>query len=66
MSFESVQKLCECRLGRTQIPGESEAIAAVPVSDLVKGLREIQKSIPRWSKQGGRKGYLEFVSQFLP
>lgn len=64
--FESVQELCEWRLGRTQIPGESEAGSAVPVSDLVKGLREIQKSIPRWSKQGGRKGYLEFVSQFLP
>jgi len=29
-------------------------------------MREILKSIPRWSRQGGRKGYLDFISQYLP
>ncbi len=62
--FLSVQEICEFRLGRRPMTGES--VRALPVSDLVKGLREIQKSIPRWTKQRGRKGYLDFVSEFLP
>jgi hypothetical protein len=35
-------------------------------TEVIRALREIQKSIPRWSRQGGRKGYLDFVSQYLP
>ena len=65
MVFKSVQEICEWRLGRA--PGEpTDPDSALPVSVLVKALREIQKSIPRWSKQGGRQGYLEFVGQYLP
>jgi hypothetical protein len=64
--FLSVQKLCEWRLGRSSVPGETETESGIPVSELVKSLREIQKSIPRWSRQGGREGYLDFVSQYLP
>ena len=65
--FLSVQKMCEWRLGRSSFPGEAdEMVSGIPVSELVKCLRQIQKSIPRWSRQGGRKGYLDFVSQYLP
>ena len=65
--FGSVQTMCEWRLGRSSFPGETAMPAkGMPASDLVKCLREIQKSIPRWSRQGGRKGYLDFVSQYLP
>lgn len=65
--FLSVQKMCEWRLGRSLFPGDTVANeAGMPASELVKALREIQKSIPRWSRQGGRKGYLDFVSQYLP
>jgi hypothetical protein len=65
--FLSVQRVCELRLGRSPFPGETaELESGMPVSELVRCLREIQKSIPRWSRQCGRKGYLDFVSQFLP
>jgi hypothetical protein len=65
--FRSVQAMCEWRLGRSSFPGETAMPElGIPVSELVKCLREIQKSIPRWSRQGGRKGYLDFVSQYLP
>ena len=64
--FMSVQTICEWRMGKSTFPGETEITKPVPVSELVKSLREIQKSIPRWTRQGGRKGYLEFVSQYLP
>ena len=65
--FLTVEKMCEWRLGRSAFPGETaEPVSGMPVSVLVKCLREIQKSIPRWSQQGGRKGYLDFVGQYLP
>ena len=65
--FLSVQKMSEWRLGRSSFPdGGGEMVAGISVSELVKSLRQIQKSIPRWSRQGGRKGYLDFVSQYLP
>lgn len=65
--FRSVQAMCEWRLGRSAFPGETAMPeSGMPVSELVKCLREIQKSIRRWSRQGGRKGYLDFVSQYLP
>jgi hypothetical protein len=65
--FRSAQTICEWRLGRSSFPGETAMPeSGMPVSELVKCLREIQKSIPRWSRQGGRKGYLDFVSQYLP
>jgi hypothetical protein len=63
--FASVQQICEWRLGRS--PGEAEipVAEAIPVSELVACLREIQKSVPRWTRQGGRRGYLDFVSQYI-
>jgi hypothetical protein len=65
--FQSVQRMCEWRLGRALFPGDGEMPEAViPVSRLVRCLREVQKSIPRWSQRGGRKGYLDFISEFLP
>jgi hypothetical protein len=64
--FTWVQSLCEARLGRPLPSGETLPLTAVPVSTLVRCLREIQKSIARWSRQGGRRGYLDFVSRYLP
>lgn len=64
--FRSVQTICEWRLGRSPFPGETAVELGMPVSELVKCLRKIQRSIPRWSGLGGRKGYLDFVSQYLP
>lgn len=65
--FQSVQSVCEFRLGRGS-PADQPAApeSLTPLSDLVQCLRQIQKSIPRWSRQGGRRGYLDFVGQYLP
>ena len=65
--YQSVHGICEWRLGRSAGPIQMpDPTAAIPVSLLVRCLREIHKSIQRWSKQGGRKGYLDFVSDYLP
>jgi hypothetical protein len=65
--FSSVQAACEWRLGRAVGPGETELEkSTVPVAIVVECLRKIQKSVPRWSQQGGRQGYLNFIGQYLP
>ena len=65
--FDEVRAMCEWRMGRAPFPGDplNETPLPLPASDIVAALREIGKSITRWSKLGGRKGYLEFVSQYI-
>ena len=65
--FEEVRAMCEWRMGRAGFPGDplNETPVPLPASVIVAALREIGKSITRWSKLGGRKGYLEFVSQYI-
>jgi hypothetical protein len=64
--FSAVQEMCEWRLGRIPLASNAETNAtAMPISELVDCLKQIQKSIPRWSKQGGRQGYLNFVRQYV-
>ena len=64
--FTSVKEMCEWRLGRQELAAEggNEPMPPIAVSELVRCLRKIQKSIRRWT-QFGRKGYLEFVSQYV-
>ena len=68
--FERVQFFCEWRLGRevlvdeegNPVPLQPEPI---PLEDLIACLKRIRSSIKLWNKQGGRQGYLNFVSQFI-
>ncbi len=65
--FSSVQAICEWRLGRAS-PLDSTGLpeSVVPIAQLVECLRKIQKSVPFRSQRGGRQGYLNFVSPYLP
>lgn len=63
--FDNVRSACEWRLGR-ELSGGETVEEALPVSELLRGLRTIQKSIPNWSKRGGRQGYLDFIIEYLP
>jgi hypothetical protein len=64
--FAAVKDMCEWRLGRQKL-GDPNDEPGVPiaVSALVACLRRIQKSIRLWNKEGGRKGYLDFVSRYI-
>lgn len=64
--FISAQKMCEWRLGRSPLSahaGMPGTVIAVP--EMVECLRRIRKSVRRWNRDGGRQGYLEFVSQYV-
>ena len=64
--FAAVKDMCEWRLGRRKLGDpEDKPGAPIAVSALVACLRRVQKSIRLWNKEGGRKGYLDFVSQYI-
>ena len=65
--FEATKEMCEFRLGRADLDAEEKAPDPQPisVSDLIDCLKRIEKSVRRWTKQGGRRGYLDFVSQYV-
>jgi hypothetical protein len=73
---ESVKAMCEWRLGRNSWADEGgralvdeggRPIEPAPktVDEIVACLKRIRRSIERWNKQGGRQGYLKFVSHFV-
>lgn len=68
--YAAVHAVCESRLrrgaeGDGPVPGDDLEVPAMPVEDLLTCLRRLRKSVERWNRSGGQRGYLEFVSQFL-
>lgn len=69
--YEQVQWVCEWRLGRGSLEtkkGDFKIGVPKPISvdEVLSCLRRVSKSVKMWNKQGGRRGYLEFVDQFFP
>lgn len=66
----SVKTMCDLRLAETTSL-EAENNGAVPQiepissDEMVLCLKRLQKSVQKWSKQGGRQGYLNFVGDFV-
>ncbi len=69
-AFDNVQFMCEWRLGRTHMENESGQAINIgmnpkTVAEIIACLKRIHKSIELWQKKGGRRGYFNFVSQFI-
>lgn len=71
-TFDAVRVMCEWRLGRreavhTDDEGKSDDIPmrTVTLDEMIACLKRIRSSIELWNKEGGRRGYLNFVSQFV-
>jgi hypothetical protein len=68
--YDSVLVMCEWRLGRAEI-GPAEGGATIPqpepitAAEIVACLKRIRKSVQRWTKEGGRRGYLTFVEGYV-
>ncbi len=66
-----VRNICEWYLGRQKLEDEGgksqDDLAPEPVSiDVILAcMKRVQKSANYWNKEGGRQGYLRFVSQFV-
>jgi hypothetical protein len=68
--YDLVETMCEWRLGREKLydkEGEPAEIPVEPVTldEIIACLKRVRKSINHWSREGGRRGYLTFVSQFI-
>ncbi len=66
--YDTVKSMCDWRLGRTEMGGERGGISTprvLAVEEIVACLKRIRKSVQKWSKRAGQKGYLTFVEQFI-
>ncbi len=68
--YDFVETMCEWRLGRERPfmkDGEPVEFPVEPITldEVMACLKRVRKSINRWSREGGRRGYLTFVSQFV-
>jgi len=41
-------------------------VSSITLSEMVDCLKRIRRSIQMWRKEGGRRGYFDFVGGFLP
>ena len=58
--------MCEWRLGRGAAPGGlSGSVDPLNLEALVLCLKKIRKSIDFWNKEYGKRGYLDFVGQYV-
>jgi lysyl-tRNA synthetase class II len=68
--FETVETMCEWRLGRERLLAEDDKPSDVTMEpktmdEIIACLKRVRKSIRRWNKESGRQGYLNFVSEFI-
>ncbi len=68
--MESVRAMCEWRLGRTKLQieeGKEKEMTLEPITvdEMIQCLKRIQHSVKKWNKMGGRKGYLDFIVQYV-
>ena len=66
--YSRVHHMCEFRLGREDLSaagGPEPELVPVGVDVMILCLKRIRKSVKTWSKQGGRRGYLSFIEQYV-
>lgn len=65
--YDAVKAICEWRMGNHESASDEEIEAIPPktLDEIIACLKRIRKSINLWTRQGGRQGYLTYVTQFL-
>ncbi len=69
--YDGMHSMAEWRLGRGggfEKDGEPVEIPIEPITaqEMVDCLKRIRKSIQKWTKWGGRTGYLNYIDDFFP
>jgi hypothetical protein len=64
--YDGLKMMCDWRLGRAELSresGQSDLPRPKPltVDEIIACLKRIRRSVQKWSKQGGRQGYLKFI-----
>jgi hypothetical protein len=68
--LENVRRMCEWRLGRSTLEDSSEnsremTPEPITIDEIVLCLKRVLKSVKRWNEEGGRRGYLDFIVQYV-
>jgi hypothetical protein len=68
--YQAVRQMCEWRLGRGELREEETrtplpAPEPITLNEVLACLKRIRKSVQKWNKRGGKRGYLQFVDQFI-
>lgn len=69
-AYDAAKAMCDLRLGRTSMEdekGRKIEAGGEPLTseEIIACLKRIVKSINTWYKRGGRRGYYEYVRQFI-
>ncbi|MGH9840272.1 MAG: hypothetical protein ACREEM_15930 [Blastocatellia bacterium] len=69
-AYDSVRGMCEWRLGRDHLKDKKgrnvdTEMSPRTVEEIIACLKRIRKSVEGWYKRGGRRGYYEFIRQFV-
>lgn len=67
--MEHVRGMCDWRLGRSaggsKPTGELPSPTPLTSDEMVLCLKRLLRSVQKWNKQGGRRGYLDFIVQYV-
>lgn len=64
--FEAVKEMADYRItGKAKDDDNEYEINAITVNELLDCLKRIKKSVLFWTKEAGRQGYLDYVSNFI-
>jgi hypothetical protein len=62
--YDVVKDICDWRLGEHD--AEEDAQPLNTLDEMVACLKRIRKSVTFWTPKGGRQGYLNYISSFIP
>lgn len=69
MVYEAMKEMCDIRLGNENFTTEDgEAVdidATITHDEIIACLKRIKRSVKKWTKHGGRQGYLDFVQKYI-
>ncbi len=68
--YKGVRQMCEWRLGREKLVGDTRkskgpSPTLISFDEIIACLKRIRKSVDLWNKQGGTRGYLQYIEQFV-
>jgi hypothetical protein len=67
--YEQIVTICNWRLGRSSILDKKGKPLFMPelltTETIILCFKRLRKSVETWSKQGGRQGYLSYISHFF-
>ena len=66
--FDAVRTVCEWQLGRPcgPVPAKDDPpMPDITAAEMAACLKRIRKSVDRWNKESGTRGYLNFVRQYV-